>query len=228
MTILRSTRPSRASRAFAIAIACASLVIGIPASAQAPGQGLGGGIDVDFKTLNEAKVGAWADYTMMMPGQTGDGPKVRYALVSKANGKLALEIDTATPKGELDMRLDFTAQGADAWKVAGGKMKMGDQVIDFPTQEISAAPPIKKGDVPGKLVGTEDVTTPAGKFSCKHYTKTMSLTPPGAPPGTQPQSITMELWMSDKVSPTGLVKSSVGPMSMTLAGTGKGAEAKVK
>src|SRR5205823_2104901 len=138
-----------------------------------PGQGLGGGIDVDFKALSDAKVGAWADYTMTMPGQPGAGPKVRYALVAKANGKMALEIDTATPKGELDMRLDFTAQGADAWKVTGGKMKMGDQVIDFPEKEISAAPPIKKSDSPGDLVGTENVTTPAGTFACKHYKKTM-------------------------------------------------------
>ena len=41
-------------------------------------------------------------------------------------------------------------------------------------------------------MGTEDVTTPAGTFSCEHY--------PGEGPG--------DVWLSTKVTPWGLVKAS--------------------
>jgi hypothetical protein len=219
------SRP-RFVRVLAAGIAAAALVLGTPASAQAPGQGLGGGIDVDFTALSTAKVGAWADYTMTVPGQPpGDTPKVRYAVVEKANGKLALEIVTPTPQGELDLRLEF-AQKPDSLKMSGGRMKMGAQTMEFPAGEVSAAPPIKKGDTPGDLVGTEDVTTPAGTFPCKHYKKTMQV--PGNGPGQPPGKLAMELWMNEKVSPTGLVKSSMGPMSMMLAATGTGATSKTK
>jgi hypothetical protein len=223
-------RASRFTRITAAALASSALVLTIPANAQAPGKGLGAGVDIDIATLSTAKVGSWADYTMTVPtGATGVSPKVRYAIVEKSAGKIVLEIDTETPKGEVDMRLDFAAQGADAWRVTSGKIKLGPQLIDMPAGEISAAPVLKKGGTPGDLVGVENVVTGAGTFACKHYRKTLSAGPmPGAPAGQPAQTMVVELWMNEKVSPTGLVKSSLGPMSLVLAATGEGAQAKVK
>jgi hypothetical protein len=53
-----------------------------------------------------------------------------------------------------------------------------------------------------EIVGTESVTVPAGTFSCTHY---------------RMKDGTGEAWVSDKVSPWGLVKSQDKDTSMVLA-----------
>jgi hypothetical protein len=57
---------------------------------------------------------------------------------------------------------------------------------------------VRKG---AERVGAEDVTTPAGTFSCEHY-----RTKDGA----------TDVWVSDKVAPWGLVKMTGPGTSMTL------------
>jgi hypothetical protein len=200
----------------------AAFTLGAPASASAsasaPAPASGnvlGGIDLDFNALSRASAGAWADYTMTVPGRT-ETPTIRYALVEKTGTRLSVEVDSPTPKGELDMRFDFGPVGADAWKLTGGKMRFGEESADVPPQQLAGLPPVKKGAPPGELLGNEDVKTPAGAFTCRHYRKAMG------------EGKAIELWMSEKALPTGLVKSTIGLITMTLGAMGQGAKSKIK
>ena len=61
-----------------------------------------------------------------------------------------------------------------------------------------------QGDsTPGEKVGSETITVPAGTFECEHYRK-------AEPHGT------VDVWISTKVSPYGIVKMSNGEMTMVL------------
>jgi hypothetical protein len=219
---VRLTRVIAGAAAF---VASSIVSLSTPANAQpaggpaAPGST---GMNIDLATVLKAKPGAWADYTMA--GKEGKDPiTIRYALIEHTATKLVLEIDSATPKGEMVLHFDFApqgAQGADGWKVVSGKMQLGDKKMDMPAAQLAASPPMKVTDLPGDLVGSEALTTPVGAFPCKHYKKI------AGEPGKAP---TLDVWMNDKVSPTGLVKSTLDPMGvqMTLVATGTGATSKL-
>jgi hypothetical protein len=205
--------------------AASAISLSTPANAQQGGGGggaaLGGssGLNIDLGTLLKSKAGAWADYTMS--GKAGEKPiTIRYSLVERTATKFALEIDSATPKGEMIIHFDFVPAGTDAWKVLGGKIQVGDQKQDMPAAQLAAAPPLKVTDPPGALVGTEDLTTPVGAFPCKHYRKEMMEGGKGP---------SLDVWINEKVSPTGLVKSTLDAMGiqMTLLATGTGAQSKL-
>lgn len=190
-------------------------------SPAAPGGGSGAmsGVNFDMTMLVKAPLGSWSDYTMSKAG-SDKSLTIRYAIVEKTAQKLGLEIDTPTPQGEVVMRFDFVAQ-PNAWKLVGGKMQRGDEKRDMPKEQIDATPPLKNDARPGDLVGTENVTIPSGTFACKHYRAKVAA---------DPQSPVMDMWVSDKVSPTGLVKSELSPLGigMQLAAQGSGAQSKTK
>ena len=56
---------------------------------------------------------------------------------------------------------------------------------------------------PGEKVGSETITVPAGTFECDHYRK------------QEPRG-TVDVWISSKVPPYGMVKMSSGEMTMVL------------
>jgi hypothetical protein len=56
---------------------------------------------------------------------------------------------------------------------------------------------------PGEKVGSETITVPAGAFECDHYRK------------QEPRG-TVDVWISSKVPPYGMVKMSSGEMTMVL------------
>jgi hypothetical protein len=125
--------------------------------------------DVDWDALRKAKPGASAEYVMSMKSAPDKPVKMRITLVEKTDKKLALEMNNDTPMGKIKARLEYVAEGT-AWRLAGGSMTMGTTPPQpIPAEQVQAAEPIKKGGLPGKLVGTETVTTPAGTFKCQHY-----------------------------------------------------------
>ena len=190
------------------------------APAAAPASGAMGGVNFDIGMLAKSPLGAWSDYTMAKTG-SDKSVTIRYALVDKSPQKLGLEIDTPTPQGNVVMRFDFAAQ-ADAWKLSGGRMQRGTESMELPKDQLDATPPMKKGMPPGDFVANETVTLPAGTFACKHYRSKIVADDPKSP--------IMEIWISDKVSPTGLVKSELSPLGITmqLGATGTGAQPKTK
>jgi hypothetical protein len=172
-----------------------------------------------------AKVGDWAEYTTTMKEPPGQAPMVmRYALVEKSAKKMALEIDGKTPMGPLVMRMEFQpGSEPNTWKVSAARMSMGGQPpTEMPVPENT--PPLRKGGDEGDLVGKGSVKTAVGTFDCKQFKKSLDMKSAGVA-----STMTIHLWMSDKVPPVGLVKQETGDgkLSSILTATGSGATAKL-
>jgi hypothetical protein len=212
---------ARSVAPFAALAAASLLTLGIPAHAQPAAATPSAGLNFDFATLARSKAGAWAEYAMTRGAATETPVLVRYSLIERTPTKIGFEVDTQTTKGDFLMRLDFAPLGADAWKLAAGKMQMATQKMDMTAAQIEQAAPVKTSEPPGELVGAETVATPGGTFPCKHYKKT---------PSADGKGPTLELWISDKVAPTGLVKSTLSGtgIAMTLASSGTGAQTKLR
>jgi hypothetical protein len=172
---------------------------------------------LSYEAVAKAKAGQWAEYTMSMKGQP-QTVKMKYAIVEKSAKTIALEVDSQTPIGPVLMHMMFEPAGPESWKLVKARMKMGPSTQDMPAAALSQGG-IKKSELPGKLIGTEEVKTAVGSFSCKHYQK---VTPKEA------GGSTIDLWMNDKVLPTGLVKmtDSRGAEAL-LTATGSDAKAKM-
>ena len=172
---------------------------------------------MSYEAMSKAKQGAWAEYTMTMPG----GPNkmtVRYAVVEKTEREMTMETDSQTPMGPVHSSMTFAPSPPDAWKLVKARMQVGTQ----PAQDVPAAKltegSVKKSDTPGKLVGAEKITVPAGTFDTKHYKHDLPKEAGG---------MTLDVWMSDKAVPTGVVKmSGQGGIEMVLSSTGSGAKSK--
>ena len=55
----------------------------------------------------------------------------------------------------------------------------------------------------GEKIGNETITVPAGSFACEHYRK-------------QENDMTVDYWISAKISPYGVVKMTSEDMTMVL------------
>jgi hypothetical protein len=75
--------------------------------------------------------------------------------------------------------------------------------MEMPTTANGGQAPPTSADVRSQAekVGTEDVTTPAGTFSCDHY---------------RAKDGKWDAWLSTKITPWGLVKSKSGDTTMTV------------
>jgi hypothetical protein len=98
-------------------------------------------------------------------------------------------------------------------------MLMNGQAYEFPMnnpmmggQMAKSAPHDLRNDKSFVRVGTETITVPAGTFSCEHYR---------ASDGSS------EAWVSEKVSPWGIVKSVSKDTTMVLARQVTGATTKI-
>jgi hypothetical protein len=192
-----------------VSAAAAALLVAGVASAQSSNP-------MSYEALGKAKTGTWAEYTMTMPGQ----PKmtVRYAVVEKNERELTMETDSQTPMGPVHSSMTFAPSPPDAFKLVKARMQVGTN----PAQDVPAAKltegSVKKSDTPGKLVGPEKITVPVGTFETKHYKHELPKEQGG---------MTLDVWMSDKAVPTGVVKmSGAGGIEMVLSATGTGAKAK--
>lgn len=172
---------------------------------------------MSYEAMVKAKKGTWAEYTMSMAGQA-QKLTVRYAVVEKNERELTMETDSQTPMGPVHSSMTFAPSPPDTFKLVKARMQMGNQ----PAQDIPAAKltegAVKKSDTPGKLVGSEKITVPAGTFETKHYKHDLPKEAGG---------MTLDVWMSDKALPTGVVKmSGAGGIDMVLSAVGTGAKAK--
>jgi hypothetical protein len=172
---------------------------------------------MSYEAMAHAKQGAWAEYTMSMPGSP-QKLTVRYAVVTKNEREMTMETDSQTPMGPVHSSMTFAPSPPDAWKLVKARIQMGTT----PAQDVPAAKltdgSVKKSDTPGKLVGAEKITVPVGTFETKHYKHDLPKEAGG---------MTLDVWMSDKAIPTGVVKmSAAGGMEMVLSSTGTGAKAK--
>ena len=178
-----------------------------------------GGGSLDVQALLRAPAGAWAEYTVRMKGQAqADSAKIRYTLVEKTDAAMVLEIATDTRSGPLRMRVEYAKTG-DTWNGAQRSMSIRGTEVRVPPLNLYPMPSLRPAGEIGVLVGREELTTPAGKFSCRRYDTT------AGEPGTRRDRGVRKVavWMSDQVLPTGLVKarSPAEGIELVLTATGR-------
>ena len=177
----------------AIYLTVALLALILPSSALAQG---GAGSMPGFSGIWNPKVGSGAAYSMK--SKHSKEMTIEMAVVEKE--KNGAWIEMAMQGGGMPLVRNKMLFADNDVKKAYMQMGDGGPVMDM-TQMIkmgqqagggSGAP---KTDIAqkGKLIGTEEVTTAAGTFTCEHYRSTED-------------GMTSDAWVSKKVAPFGLVK----------------------
>jgi hypothetical protein len=145
--------------------------------------------EIQFAVLDSEPVGSDTGYWLEMGSRGGGGTSFVFKqLLVLQGGHTRVKRVIVQPDDEAPIELPVTAQPDDA------------------------AQPADLGQT-AKLVGTEDVTTLAGTFSCKHY---------------RMKDGSGEMWISEKVPPWSLVKSSGREFSMTLVRVVTDAKTQIK
>jgi hypothetical protein len=151
-------------------------------------------------------VGAGAVYEMV--GQNGDKTTMQIAVVGKesVNGKDAYWFETTMTgmqQGEMVMKSLTVLDGNNTY-VARMIMQMpGRPPMEMPEQMLRMHGQPQPADIRSQAddLGAESVTTPAGTFVCHHY---------------RIKQGTGDIWVTDKVSPYGLVKQQGNGSTMVL------------
>jgi hypothetical protein len=172
--------------------------------------------------LKKVEIGSWASYSTTMGGVT---MSTKTALVARDASSVSMETSVeggmmAMMGGKMTMKVVMDPDPTTAAKpVKQAVMQIGDQdpmlaPDTMQTQKYS------KPD-PSTLVGKETIKVAAGSFKTAHYRN-------------KTEHGTADVWVSEDVLPTGLVKLTTPPMqsggqqvpgmTMELAATGKGAK----
>ena len=197
---------------YKMAVAVVALTLGFAAGAWA--QGMRGGMGRQAPPLlGEFKpvVGAGAQYQMTANGRT---MTFVYAIVGQevveGNTGYWMEIRSENPEmgGEMVMK-HLLVTGGDKPQIKRMIMQPpGRPPMEMSTSMMSGMGQGGRGPgggdtSPGEKVGSETITVPAGTFECDHYRK------------QEPRGI-VDVWISSKVSPYGMVKITSGEMTMVL------------
>jgi hypothetical protein len=149
-------------------------------------------------------VGEGAEYSMQ--SAKGDKTDMQIAVVGKesVDGKDAYWYETSFNRGsgQMIMKQLMVLNGPDT-QISRMIMQMpGRPPMEMPTQMMhqDRAPQTADVRTGGEDLGSEIITVPAGTFTCQHYR---------AKSGG-------EVWVSQKVSPYGLVKSKSNDSTMEL------------
>jgi hypothetical protein len=209
-----------------------SLALAVPA-ATASGQGLGSDATPLALDLKKVPVGAWSEYAMSIgAGQQAMTVKSRWALVARDANSNTLETTIeggpmAAAGGKTVMKMVLVPDPVKSDRpVKQMVMKVGDRdpmemPLDMPGMPAQR---FEKPD-PKKMVGKEQLKVPGGTFKVGHYRDVAG-------------DVTIDAWISEKITPLGLVKLTttpkpgttgpngqpVLPMSMLLVAHGKDAK----
>jgi hypothetical protein len=166
-------------------------------------------------------VGSGAQYEVQKGGgddAAGKKTVMEIDVVGKesVNGKDGywLETTAATPMGEITMKMLTVYDGTSA-TVAKMIMQMpGRPPMEMPAQMGRMAEPKQSVDIRDKAddVGNESVTTPAGTFTAHHY---------------RMKDGTGDFWLSEQVSPYGLIKGQGKDFTIVLLKAVSGVKDKI-
>ena len=176
-------------------------------------QGMRGGMGRAPRLLGEFKpvVGSGAQYQMTAQNRT---MSFAYVIVGKEDVEGStgywMEIRSQNPEmpGEMVMK-QLMVLGGDKPQIkrmimqSPGRPPMEMPMGMMPGMGQRERAPQQGDSSPGEMVGSETITVPAGTLECEHYRK-------AEPRGT------VDVWISSKVSPYGMVKMSSGEMTMVL------------
>jgi hypothetical protein len=178
------------------AVSLVILLLAGPAAAQAPVQ-----LACDFK---KAPVGSWADYLVKVGPTT---MTTRWAFLGRDAGGNTLELtmDGAAASagkigGKVVTRLVLVPAPVGVSKpVKQMVMQLGDrEPVEVPL-DLPGLPGQKFQDPdPKKLVGRETIRVAAGAFETSHYREEW-------------EGSTVDAWLSDRVPPLGVIRTTVTP-----------------
>ena len=152
-------------------------------------------------------VGAGAVYQVDSKGQTGMSWEI--AVVGQEAGGYWIENRMSTPEESI-MKMLMTTAGPQRLILKAA----GQPAMEMPITPQSRQMPETNLKQTAKLIGKEQITTPAGTFSCDHY----QMNERGG---------TVDTWMTASVSPYGLVKMTSRDSTITLAKVVKGAKSRI-
>jgi len=193
------------------AVLCA-LCLGLTVSAAAQFGHQGGPQAPKMPGLFKPVVGSGAQYQFTSKGYNAD---MAYAVVGEeqVDGNegywLEIRIDNSKMKGEMVMKELIVMNGPQPEIKRLISQPPGHAPMEMPSSMIGM---IKKHTQPGQNAGnhglgekidTESITVPAGTFECEHYR-------------TQEDGAPVDLWISTKVSPYGMVKMVRNDATMVL------------
>ena len=194
------------------AFLCA-LCLGVAASAAAQ-FGHRGPQAPQIPTPFKPVVGSGAEYQFTGKGENAD---FAYAVVGKeqVDGNegywLEIRIHNKKMKGEMVMKELMVMNGSQPELKRLISQPPGRPAMELPSSMLgmvkkrtptSVGGNEKIGGL-GQKIGTESITVPAGTFECDHYR-------------TQEEGSTVDLWISSKVSPYGVVKMVRNDATMVL------------
>jgi hypothetical protein len=199
-------------------IATASaLVLGFAALACAQGP-MGGMLGPQPRGIFNPIVGSGAQYEIDRTAQDGSGKKtnLEVAVVGRetADGKDGywLESSATTPVGDMVLKV-LTVQDGGNTSVTRMIMQMaGRPATEMPSMGRMQQKQSIDIRAEADKVGSESVTTPAGEFTADHY---------------RLKNGSGDFWVSEKVSPYGLVKYQGKDMTMVLVKVVTGAKEKI-
>jgi hypothetical protein len=162
----------------------------------------------DFKPV----VGGWSEYQVMSAGQPP--MKMKVGIVGREGS--AYWYETVMQGGvRMVSKLLVSGNPSDGKNLKRMIVKAGnEQAMEMDVAGMSADRQAAKGAGPaGKVAdkGMETVTVPAGTFKARHVQY-------------QDGSEVVDAWVTDKVTPYGLVKAKSRNMEMVLTGQGTGAK----
>ncbi|MEN6446139.1 MAG: hypothetical protein ABFD70_00160 [Syntrophaceae bacterium] len=159
----------------------------------------------DFKPV----VGGWAEYRMTPQKEAPTRMKV--AIVGKEGQAYWYETQL-NAGGKIVTKVLVSGDPKDQKNVKRMIMKQGSEpAMEMPV--MSQGTPVKAQRPEGKVIdkGMEKITVPAGTFTARHVQY-------------QQGKDVVDTWVSDKVSPYGMVKTKSKDMEMVLLGYGTGAK----
>lgn len=180
------------------------------------------GAIIDYETLTKSAVGSWADYTMILK-KSNETKKSRSVIIERASQRLVLENRLELTVGTAVFRFEYQRarlDGSDAWKVSSATIKVGsaEQTV-LPSDQLASIPLVGKSTSMGKLLGTEKVVTPAGTFECQHFVKASRMAK---------EDVVVDVWVSPKATPTGMVKSVIAAKGIEVLLTAVGNDGDAK
>ena len=152
-------------------------------------------------------VGAGAVYQMETKGRPPLSMEI--AVVGQEAGGYWIENRMNGPQ-EMISKMLVTPAGPQRMIVKAA----GQPAMELPVNLQAVQAPQTDLKQTAKLVGKEQITTPAGTFACDHY----QMNERGG---------TVDAWVASSVSPYGLVKMTSRDMTMTLAQVVKGAKSRI-
>jgi len=154
-------------------------------------------------------VGGWSEYQVVAKGSPGQ--QMKLAIVGKEGDAFWYETVSEGKEGKVIYKMLVSGNPNDEKALRRVIFKQGNNpAMELPVKPVGRAP---KGDgKKAKMVdkGIESIKVPAGTFKARHLQYE----------GRE----TVDVWVDEKVSPYGLVKSKSKDVEITLLGYGTGAK----